>query len=70
MTKREPPPGGLLALHPAVIEVIETAVAEEVEQGIASVAPANVWCPTETSASRFTSQLSVGHAFVRDAWLG
>ena len=47
MTKREPPHGGLLALHPAVIEVLETAVAEEVEQGIASVAPANVRLPTD-----------------------
>ena len=34
--------GGLLALYPTVIEVVETAMTEEVDEGVAPIAPTDV----------------------------
>ena len=62
MTKREPPHGGLLALHPAVVEVVEIAMAEEIDEGVAPTATTDVWVPSEAASPRLILQLSVRHA--------
>ena len=62
MVKDRPPSGGLLALHPAVVEVVEIAMAEEIDEGVAPTATTDVWVPSEAASPRLIPQLSVRHA--------
>ena len=68
MVKDKPPSGGLLVLHPAVVEVVEIAMVEEIDEGVASTAAADVWASSEAASPRLTLELPARHALKWGAW--